>query len=120
MDFSQTVVSFKKLWLWVWTRAKKQNEDIFKNKVAFPIFLAGNFKKLSLKNFEPEMRKNFKIFPKIPKKCHMIFKCGLREKLKWPFWIVFFVDLKQIMKKIFEQKIRHFLIMFGTFFKNFS
>jgi hypothetical protein len=32
-------------------------------KVSLPIFLASDFKKISSKNLEPEMRRNFKIFP---------------------------------------------------------
>jgi hypothetical protein len=46
--------------------------------VSFSIFLAGDSRKISLKNFEQEMRKIFKIFPNI-------FDQKQREKLKWPF-----------------------------------
>ena len=47
--------------------------------------------------------------------------CGhLVKKLKKPFCRVFFVDLKQILKKKFERKTRQFFIMFGTFIQNFS
>ena len=55
MNFSQTVVSLQKLWFRVWSI---KNEI----KVAFAIFSAGEFKKISLKMFELEMRKISEIF----------------------------------------------------------
>jgi hypothetical protein len=132
MDFSQTVVSFKKLWFRVWTRSKKQNEDIFENNKRWHshYFYSVNSKKLVWKILNQKWWKFSKYFQivstKNPKKVSYDFLnsiekiCGhLRRKWKWPFWRVFFVDLKQIMKKIFEQKIRHFFHNVRNFFQKF-
>jgi hypothetical protein len=44
-------------------RRNKPKEYLKKIKVAIAIFLAGDFRKISLRNFEREMRKIFTIFP---------------------------------------------------------
>ena len=41
---------------------EKQNEEIFEKKVAFAIFLADEFRKISLKNFKHEMKTIFILF----------------------------------------------------------
>ena len=78
----------------------------------FAIFLAGYFRKISLKFFEQEMRKIFEMFfTKNHKTMSYDFSksiqkiCGhLREKLKWPLVRVFYVDLKQMLKKNLNKK----------------
>ena len=40
-------------------KSEETNEDIIEKKVAFAIFSAGDFKKISVKNFEQEMRQIF-------------------------------------------------------------
>ena len=97
--------------------------------MVFALFLAGKFRKISLKIFEQEMTKIFEIFskyfwPKITWPYHMIFKEHIRN-----MWSFTRKAEGNILKSVFcwfetndEKNLRRnkaIFIMFGTFFKNF-
>jgi hypothetical protein len=134
--FFRSVVSFKKVWLKVLTRAKKQNEDIFKysegsHSKYFQLRLS---EKLVWKIWNKKWGK-FKIFPnsfdqKSQKKCQMLFKkhiknmWSLKRKVKVAILKSFFCLLNinnenknWTKSKAFFYNVRNFFQKFVEFEK---
>ena len=93
----------------------------FSFKFFFSIFVSNQRKKLSkMATFTFRLLVGDHIFFICSLKNHMKNMWSPSRKVKVAILLSFFVDLKQILKKKFERKIRHFFIMFGTFIQNFS
>jgi hypothetical protein len=115
-----------KIEFWVWKRASKQNENIFKRNKRWH-FKPMISKKISLKSFEQEIRIIFKIFPNIfdqKSQKHVIWFFKEHIKNMWSstqkFKVAIFKSVSRWFetnnKKTFKEKIRKILSLFSEFF----